>query len=191
MEKIISSIRNVCPVSDSSIEALTRHMKLLKLPKKTVLIKSGEIDKNYYFIEKGITRSYCLIDGEETTTWFSTEGDVTFSMLSCYENKAGYEYVDLLEDAVIYSIPIHALNTLYETNIEIANWSRLLHQKAFLDLELRHIALITQSAKERYENFICEKADLFKRVNLGYIASFLGVTQVTLSRLRAERSFLT
>ncbi|PKV50392.1 CRP-like cAMP-binding protein [Aquimarina sp. MAR_2010_214] len=191
MEKIISSIKSMYAVSDASIASLTSKMTELHLPKKHILIKSGVVDKNYYFIEKGLTRSYCIIDGEEATTWFSKEGELAFSMLSCYENKPGFEYVDLLEDSIIYAIPVHKLNLLYETNIEIANWSRIAHQKAFLDLELRHIALATQSAKERYDTFTQEKSDLFKRVKLGYIASFLGVTQVTLSRLRAKQHFLT
>ena len=162
-------------------------MKRLDLPKKHVLIKGGVLDKNYYFIEKGLTRSYCIINGEEATTWFSKEGGLTFSMLSSYENKPGFEYVDLLEDSIIYVIPVSELNALYETNIEIVNWSRVVLQKAFIDLEMRHISLASHSAKQRYENFTKEKSDLFQRVKLGYIASFLGVTQVTLSRLRAVR----
>ena len=186
MEKIISSIKNIYPVSDASIQLLTSKMERKEFPKKHLLIKGGIINKNYYFIEKGLTRSYCIINGEEATTWFSKEGELAFSMLSVYENKPGFEYVDLLEDAIVYAISIDKLNELYKTNIEIANWSRTIHQKAFLDLEYRHIALATQSAKERYTNFTKESSDLFKRVKLGYIASFLGVTQVTLSRLRAE-----
>ena len=138
-----------------------------------------------------MTRSYCIINDKEETTWFSKAGEITFSMLSCYKNQPGYEYVDLLEDSIIYSIPIEQLNALYKTHIDIANWSRVVHQNAFLDLELRHIALATQSARERYENFIKDKSDLLLRVKLGYIASFLGITQVTLSRLRSERNFLT
>jgi CRP-like cAMP-binding protein len=189
MEAIISSIKSMYAVSDKSIELLVSKMKKHEFPKKHILIKGGVIDKNYYFIENGLTRSYCIIEGEETTTWFSKEGELAFSMLSCYENKPGFEYVDLLEDSIVYSIPVNELNKLYDSNIEIANWSRIVHQKAFLDLEYRHIAMTTQSAKERYINFTKDKSDLFKRIKLGYIASFLGVTQVTLSRLRAEPIF--
>lgn len=187
MDQIISSITEICGMSNTSITQLTSQMNRHDLLKKHMLIKAGIVDRNYYFIEKGLTRSFCLIDGEEKTTWFSKEGDITFSMLSSYEEKPGYEFVDLLEDSIIYSIPVQSLNSLYEENIEIANWSRLVHQKAFLDLELRHIAMITQSANERYENFIMERSNLNNRINLKYIASFIGVTQVTLSRLRADR----
>lgn len=189
MEKIISVIKSLYPLSDTSLQTLAENMKKKVLPKKHLLIKSGVVNRNFYFIEKGLSRSFCIIHGKEETTWFSKEGEVTFSMLGCYENKPGYESVDLLEDTILYFIPVPTLNGLYHTNIEIANWSRVLHQKAFLELELRHIALATQSAQERYQNLLQEKPDLIKRVKLGYIASYLGISQVTLSRLRAARIF--
>ena len=178
-------------MSSNSLEELTSRMTKLSLPKRHILIKSGVVERNYYFIEKGLTRSYILFEGNEVTSWFSQEGDITFSMLGSYQKKPGFEFVDLLEDSVIYSLPVDVLNALYEKNLDIANWSRLLHQKAFLELELRHISRLTLTAKERYEEFTREKPDIFKRVNLGYIASYLGMSQVTLSRLRAQRDFLT
>jgi len=189
MKQIVSSIRKLYPMSAMSVDELTNQMTRLELPKRHILIKSGVVEGNYYFIEKGLTRSYCLFNGNEVTSWFSQEGEITFSMFGSYQKKPGFEYVDLLEDSIVYSLSVDVLNLLYKNNLEIANWSRLLHQKAFLELELRHIAMISQSAKERYENFIKEKPDIMQRVNLGYIASFLGMSQVTLSRLRAKHIF--
>ena len=185
MEQIISSIRELYPMSAESVEALTKHMKKLMLPKRHLLIRSGVVERNYYFIEKGLTRSYSLADGKEVTSWFSQEGEVTFSMLGSYQKKPGFEYVELLEDSVLYALPVDCLNSLYANNLEISNWSRLLHQQAFLDLELRHISMISLSAKQRYENFRKKRPGLCQRSNLGYIASYLGMSQVTLSRLRA------
>jgi len=186
MKQIRSSIKKLYPVNDWSLAQLTGQMTKLELPKKHILIRNGVVERNYYFIEKGLSRSYCLSDGKEVTSWFSQEGDITFSMLGSYQRKPGFECVELLEDSIIYAISVDSLNFLYENNHDIANWSRLLHQKAFLELELRHIAMISQTAKERYENFVKEKPSIYHRVNLGYIASFLGMTQVTLSRIRAE-----
>lgn len=186
MERIISAIQSVYPISDQSMADFTGKMRKMELPKGHVLIRNGTIERNYYFIEKGLTRSFCLLNGEESTSWFSQEGDVTFSMLGSYQQKPGFENVDLLEDCIVYAISVIELNALYEKNIEITNWSRLLHQKAFLDLELRHIAMMTKSAKERHDSFMREKSDIYRRTNLGHIASYLGMTQVTLSRIRSE-----
>jgi hypothetical protein len=121
MDQIISSIKQVNGMSNASIAQLTSQMKRHELLRKHILIKAGVVDRNYYFIEKGLTRSFCIIEGEEKTTWFSKEEDITFSMLSSYEEKPGYEFVDLLEDSIIDSIPVQSLNSLYKENIEIAN----------------------------------------------------------------------
>ena len=76
------------------------------------------------------------------------------------------------------------LEKLYETNLEIANWSRILHQEAFLANEQRLISMLYKSAETRYVELLQTRPELFRRVNLGYIASFLGMSQVTLCHLR-------
>ena len=132
MENIIKGIRQYYPVSDSSLEVLFSHMEKLELPKKHLLIRGGVADRHVYFIEKGFCRSYCLHDGEEITIWFSREGDITFAMKDLYHDEPGYEYVELLEDCELYAIRIEDLNRIYETNIEIANWGRVIHQECLL-----------------------------------------------------------
>ena len=175
MKNIINSIRKYYPVSDNSIEELTSHFTKLLLPKRHMLIRGGIIDRHVYFIENGFCRSYCLLKGKEVTIWFSREGDITFAMKDLYHNKAGYEYVELLEDSEIYSIPIKELNALYDKNIEIANWSRVIHQECLLNIDQVHIDRLYLDAKERYEKLISEQPDLLQRANLGHLASFLGI----------------
>lgn len=107
MENIIKGIRRFYPVSDASLKLLFSKMKRLDLPKKHLLIRGGVIDRHVYFIEKGFCRSYCLLDGEEVTIWFSREGDMTFAMKDLYHNEPGYEYVELLDIPFSRSIPQH------------------------------------------------------------------------------------
>lgn len=186
MDHIRKALKAKWEMSDDSIRALFRHSVLLKLPKKHVLTSSFQSDKYCYFIEKGIARSFCVINGKEVTSWFSMEGDITFSTNNFYGKLPGYEYevVQLLEDSVVYAVPVKDLEELYATNIEIANWARVLHQEAFLMNEKRLIARLYQSAEERYVDLLQSSPMLFRRVNLGYIASFLGISQVTLCHLR-------
>ena len=143
MENIIKGIRRYYPVSDSSLEMLFSHMKKLELPKKHLLIHGGVSDRHVYFIEKGFCRSYCLRDGEEITIWFSREGDITFAMKDLYHNQPGYEYVELLEDCELYAIRIDELNQIYETNIEIANWGRIIHQECLLYMDIHQPTIPT------------------------------------------------
>lgn len=186
MHHIIQSLKKQSGMSDSSIRELFAHSILLKVPKKQVLTSSFRQDRNFYFIEQGITRSYCVIDGKEVTSWFSAEGDIVFSTNSFYGKTPGYEHeiVQTLEDTIAYAIPITDLERLYRTHIEIANWSRMLHQRAFIETEKRLIARLYKSAEERYVDLLQSRPMLFQRVNLGHIASFLGISQVTLCQLR-------
>lgn len=173
-------------MSEASIRELFRNSLLLKLPKRHILTSSFQTDKYFYFIEEGIARSFCVINGKEVTCWFSMEGDITFSTNSFYGKVPGYEYemIQLLEDSLLYAVPVKDLENLYTANIEVANWSRPLHQEAFLMNEKRLIAGLCQSAEERYRDLLSCSPLLFQRVNLGYIASFLGISQVTLCHLR-------
>ena len=187
MQNIIDGIRRYYPVSDNSLNILFSKMKKLELPKKHLLIKEGVNDRHVYFIEKGFTRSYCLHDGKEMTIWFSREGDITFAMKDLYHNEPGYEYVELLENCTLYAIAINDLNNLYETNIEIANWGRVIHQECLLYMDQHHNDQLFLSAKERYAQLLKELPDVIHRANQNYISSYLGITPQHLSRLRAVK----
>ncbi len=184
MNNIIRKIKEYYPMQDDSLNLLKENLRPQLFPAKTIIVQANHLDKHIYFIEKGMTRSYILHNGKEITTWFSLEGDVTCGSWDLYRNKAGFEYVETLEDTLAYSISIETLNVLYKSNIDIANWMRVLQQENFLKLQDTHIRRLNWSAKERYEHFVQEYPTLFQRVNLGYIASFLGMTQQSLSRIR-------
>ena len=78
MHNIIKSLKAKSNMSDGSIHELLAHSVVLELPKKHTLTSSLLHDRNFYFIEKGITRSYCVIHGKEVTSWFSMEGDIVW-----------------------------------------------------------------------------------------------------------------
>ena len=191
MENIIRKIKMYYPVSDESLKALTGLFKKALFPAKTIIIRAGKLDRKVYFIEKGITRSFVLHRGKQITTWFSQEGDAACGSWDLYHHKAGFEYVETLEGTTAYSISIEQLNELYRSYIDLANWMRVLQQENFLRLQDIHIRRLNWSAQERYEHLTKEYPELFQRVNLGYIASFLGITQQSLSRIRAKGHFLT
>ena len=191
MENIKAKIRGYYPMSDEVMAALTGSFTPCTFPSKEIIIRAGRLDRQVYFIEKGITRSYVLHNGREITTWFSQEGDAACGSWDLYRKKAGFEYVETLEDTLAYSISIDRLNDLYTSYIDIANWMRVLQQENFLRLQDIHISRLNLSASERYEQLRSEYPGLCGRVSLGYIASFLGITQQSLSRIRAKRRFLT
>lgn len=188
MKLILESICKIYPMNDEILQIFASRLRPLKLSKRTILISDQKKDRNIYFIEKGITRSYNVLNGKEVTSWFSKEGDLTYSTNSFYGKTTGYETetVQLLEDSLLYFMPISELEELCSRYIEIANWMRILHQRAFVEIERRLIFRLYLSAEERYRDFSAMNADLFQRVNLGHIASYLGISHVTLCALRKQ-----
>ena len=114
------------------------------------------------------------------------EGDVTCGSWDLYRKKAGFEYVETIEKTLAYSISIDKLNELYQLHIDIANWMRVLQQENFLLLQEMHINRLNLSVKERYKKLQQDFPNICNRVNLGYIASYLGTTLPTLSKIRSE-----
>ena len=151
------------------------------------LLEADKFCKSAYFIEEGMTRSFWLVNGEEITTSFACEGAIVFSMDELYYNKMSEEFVETLEDVVAYRISLTDLLRLFQTNIELANWGRVIHQNEYRRLHRSHKDRLTLSAKERYEAFKLQFPQMCQRIQLGYIASYLGITLSTLSRLRAYK----
>ena len=192
MERIIKSIIDIYKMSDGALANLTSRLKPKEMAKKSVLIEPLSTDKNIYFIEKGVARAFVRINGKEVTSWIGKEGQLLYSTNSYYGKTKGYESerVQMLEDSLLYYIPIDELERLCMEDIEISNWLRTLYKKAYLEMEHRLINRFYMSAEERYKEFELENKDLFQRVNLGYIASYIGMSHVTLCALRKKEIFL-
>lgn len=187
MVNFIDKINSSYPISDATIQTLKEHVTLCHFPKKHQLIKANMFCKSAYFIEKGMTRSFWLVNGEEITTSFAYEGSIVFSMDELYYNKVSEEFVETLEEVVAYQISLADLLQLFQTNIELANWGRVIHQNEYRRLHRSHKERLTLSAKERFEEFKQQFPEVYQRVQLGYIASYLGITSSTLSRIRAQK----
>ena len=187
MRNIIDKMNSLYPISDETIQILKENTVLCHFPKRYQLIEADKFCKSAYFIEEGATRSFWLVNGEEITTSFSCEGGIVFSMDELYYNRMSEEFVETLENVVTYKISLDDLLHLFRTNIELANWGRIIHQNEYRRLHRSHKDRLTLSAKERYEEFKRQFPHIYQRVQLGYVASYLGITLPTLSRLRAQK----
>ncbi|MDE6489886.1 MAG: Crp/Fnr family transcriptional regulator [Muribaculaceae bacterium] len=188
MENIIGSIRSRYDVSDRSMRKLVDHLVRCSFPKSHLLVREGSYARSAYFIERGMTRSFWMVDGEEFTTSFSTEGGIVFSMDELYYGQPSQEYVETLEEVVAYRIAISDLVRLFETDIEFANWGRIIHQDEYRRIHQSHKERLTMPARERYEAFRNQFPEVCRRARLSLIASYLGITSSTLSRLRRKFS---
>lgn len=165
---------------------LKKNIEEINLPKHSITIRADKVEKNIYFIKKGIARAFFNIDGNEITFSFGNEGDTIASLKSYIANQKGYESIELLEDCVLYKVNAENLKNLFNENIEIANWGRKFAEHELLKAEERLISRQFGTATERYIELLKNYPDLIQRVSLGHIASYLGITQVSLSRIRTN-----
>ncbi|MTI29839.1 Crp/Fnr family transcriptional regulator [Xanthovirga aplysinae] len=185
MIAIKERIKALYPLSEKSMDLLTAIMHKEVHQKGYLLFEAGERSKKIYFLEKGAARAFHYKNDKEVTFWFGFEGDIALSYYAYFAGKPGYETIELLEDATLYVMNWDDLQSLFLQHIEIANWGRKLAENELINTEERFISHQFFSAKERYLSLINNYSDITQRVLLGHIASYLGITQVTLSRIRA------
>lgn len=154
-------------------------------PKGTVLFSRNHLERTIYVIRRGVARAYLEVDGKEVTIWIGMENDILFSAQGYVYGKRGYETMELLEDSILYQIRLHDLMQLYEEDLELANWGRRFMEREFVKTEQRLIYALSLSATERYLLLLKEHPEVLQRVRLQHIASYLGVSPESLSRIRA------
>lgn len=183
IEQILDTIY---PVSEYSKHIFKKNISEVSFPKGHILLSADKIETNIYFIKKGIVRAFFNSNDSEITFWFGKEGDTIVSMKSYVANKKGYESIELLEDCELYELNTSNLQKLFIEYIDIANWGRKFVEHELVKAETRLISRQFRNATERYKELLKENSDLIQRVQLGHIASYLGITQVSLSRIRAN-----
>lgn len=177
---------NIYWIPESSKQLIKEGILEARYSKGTMLLKSDKVEKSIYFIKKGIVRAYSSQVNNEVTFWFGKEGDTIISMKSYVADERGYEDIELLEDCELYELKTTHLRKLFNEDIHVANWGRKFAERELVKTEERLISRQFRTAKERYQELVKDNPDLMQRVQLGYIASYLGITQVSLSRIRAE-----
>ncbi|MDE7025752.1 MAG: Crp/Fnr family transcriptional regulator [Paramuribaculum sp.] len=187
MPNIVNFIRQAWPVGNESLNLLAAHMLPKKFPRRHKLVSEGHMEHMVWFLEKGMTRSYWLVDGEEITTSFSIAGCVVFSMDEVYYSRPSMEFVESIEPMEAYGVSIKSLMTLIADNIELCNWWRVIHQNEYRRLHQSHKERLTLDAAERYKEFFRQFPEVCRRARLTDIASYLGIAPATLSRIRRHK----
>ncbi|WP_177199879.1 Crp/Fnr family transcriptional regulator [Flexibacter flexilis] len=186
MENFIHFLKQVTPISTQSLEAVRTKLKVQYFPKNHILIREGDVCNRLYFIDKGLARIFYYKDGKEITDWFGTEHTFISSIVGFFAHKPSPHIVEILEDCKLVSIDSQELDKLYTQYHDLEKAGRLLAIDTVLRLQARIDAMHFESAKQRYEKLLEQHPTLLNRVSLGHIASYLGITQVTLSRIRSK-----
>lgn len=176
---------NELKFSETTIQEISKWTKVVAFPKKHILIKEGGYCDFIYYIIQGASRSYYIQNSTEIHTWFAFENDVIGSLRN-FNNLASNETIELLEDSILLSFPIQKLQEGRKNNLEIAHFVHEAIVEHALFLEDRIFDVHMKSASDKFKALLHREPEIFQRVSLTYIASYLGISRETLSRLRAQ-----
>jgi len=182
-------ILSIASFSENEIEKINSCFEYEKFDAKTDLSSIGKISNKLFFIVKGLARVYYLKDGKEITTYLSCDEGFIASYSSFINQTSSFENIQCIEDCEVLSIRYDKMQYLYS---EIPNWERvgrILAEQNYLCMADRVLKLQMIPAKEKYVTFLeSAPAKIIQRTPLIYIASFLGITPESLSRIRQSIS---
>lgn len=184
MNPLIQQFKKYGHLSHDVEKDIEQRTKYFQKKKNEYFLKQGQILSSYFVLSKGIFRAYFYRNDKEINSWFGAENQIFGSILPIYAGKPSQENLQFLEDAEIYAISIDDLNQLYQIYPELNFIGRKIAEEVCIILEERTNSLHIESATERYQSLIKQQPYLLNRINLGHIASYLGITQETLSRIR-------
>lgn len=167
--------------------ALLERMHPVTFKKGEMVHDAHKVCTQSYFIQKGLFRTYFIKEGKEISEYFPAEGEWSNSPRSFRTRTVDVYYIDAIEDTETWCLHVDDLMYLFEHFPEMERYARL-SMGTVLGHLLERVALMRfTTAKEKYHHFLTTYHDIHHRIPLGMIASYLGITQETLSRIRAER----
>ncbi|TDP02976.1 Crp/Fnr family transcriptional regulator [Flavobacterium sp. 245] len=186
---MFSQFRNKFPLTDEKWLEYTNYFNRIEIPSKAVLLEEGEISKKLFIIEKGCIRVWFNNNGKDLTTQFFFENQSVASIESFIKKSPSPVVVETIEPSVLWWIHKNDLDKILEEIKEIPELRdrliNMLFQRTF-DYMKYFVSFIKDSPTQRYLSLIKERPQIIQRVPQHYIASYLGVTTVHLSRIKSK-----
>lgn len=151
------------------------------------IIEPNTLSNSVYFIERGLVRTYYVKNDKEITHHFFAENSFTLPIDSVFYNRRSPYGIEVLENTVVRSVKFPTLEKHIDGSSAFEKFIRMLLIDVLRTFSDRLSALQFQSAQERYQNMLNQNPDILLRAPLGHIASYLGITQQTLSVIRAMK----
>lgn len=172
--------------SDSFLDDLMERCYHKYFAKGDRILEPGEISKNVYFVEKGIVRVFYFKDDRLITHFFFLENSFVTSSESLFLNKESMYGIEAIESSQLIVIPYYLIEQIAEDNIEMNKVVQRILTNALMAFSKRLSSLQFETAADRYQHLLDTSPELILRASLGDIASYLGISQQTLSVIRAQ-----
>jgi CRP-like cAMP-binding protein len=186
MQQLFRYFQRFSPLSVEAKAAIESICTVVDIHKNKDLQKIGHTCKTIYFINKGIARIYYYKGDTDITESFAFENSIVVRVESLFTGRPSRKGIQVLEDSEIVAIDANRLFRLYDDFPEIERLFRKIFEASHVETVNRIEGIQFHTAEERYRALLQEAPDIVRRVPLKYIASYLGITQVSLSRIRAK-----
>jgi CRP-like cAMP-binding protein len=184
---LFDSFNKYARITEADFALIEQHITRRFVKKKTALLMEGDISRYVYFVEKGALRSYTIDEqGTEHVMQLVVEQHWVGDLCSFISQSPGNINIQAIEDSEVLLLAHSDLELLYEQIPQMERFFRQLFQRAYVSLQQRHNASQSNSAEDRYRQLIKEHPHIAARIPLIYIASYLGITPESLSRIRKQ-----
>lgn len=185
-DNLIAKFRELGPVSAEMEQRIRDEAFEENYKAGKIILHQGETCRKICLVTKGLTRSYYLNDGKEVTSRLMGEGFIVTSWISYYTQKPTTEIIEAIEETTLISLPDQFIQKMYQDFPQSNIIGRKQVEYAFFLAEKRTQLLRGLTAVDRFKTFADENTSLLTRVPMKYIASYLGMTEETLSRVRSK-----
>lgn len=183
--RLRQQIGHFAPLTDAEWNALVPHLSIITLQKHQCFVNQGEIASQVAFVLDGLFRQFYMKDGDERTTYFFLEEQLVGAYMSCVTGQPSPVTIEALSDSTCIGFPYTVLTTLFSQYNGWQLFGRRFAEYIMVALEERMAGLLTRSPEERYLDLLQgNQKDLLQRVPQHYIANYLGITPVSMSRIR-------
>lgn len=166
---------------------LNKYLTTKKIPAKTTLLYEGDVADNIYMIEKGLLRLWNNDDGKDITFQFFFENHVVASSESMYTGEPSIFSIESIEDTTVKVLAKKDFEKILNAHDEMREYFTQIMCRRFIDYTHYFLSRIKENPQDRYEELVAKQPEILKRVPQYYIASYLGITPVSLSRIRNKK----
>jgi len=191
MESLIRQIYKHQLLSEDDYKVLEENHEKVSFKKGQFYLKSGQVAQNYMIAESGLFRSFVFdYDGNDITTGFYSENELVIEVASLFQRQPAQESIQALTDCECYTLDFQNFQRLFHSINGFSEWGRGWMTQSLFESKQRAISMITDSATDRYLKLLHKKPNILRDAPLKNIASFLGITDTSLSRIRKETAKL-